>query len=92
MTIAGYDFDPTAANDSVSFNNGVTGSVTAATATALTVSLTGLASLPDGTLLDASATVDGTSTATWYRWEPYRTRNLLLPTPTVPPAPATPAT
>ena len=61
MTIIGSAFDPTAANDSVAFSNGVTGVVTAATSTTLTVSLTGLGSVPGGTALNASATVNGVS-------------------------------
>ncbi|MFO1065425.1 MAG: hypothetical protein U0892_16285 [Pirellulales bacterium] len=40
ITINGYGFDPTAANNSVSFNNGAAGTVTQATSTSLTVSLT----------------------------------------------------
>ena len=40
MTIAGFGFDTNAAHDTVAFTNGgVTGSVTSATATSLTVSL-----------------------------------------------------
>jgi IPT/TIG domain len=62
ITIAGFGFDPIAIHDSVTFDNGVTGTVTAATSTTLTVSLTGISSLPVGTALDASATVDGVST------------------------------
>ena len=41
MTIAGYGFDTNTANDSVTFDNGVTGTVTGASVTSLTVSLTG---------------------------------------------------
>ena len=61
MTISGFGFDTTAAHDSVSFDNGVTGSVTGATSSSLTVSLTGLGSVGGGTALHASVTVDGTS-------------------------------
>ena len=61
MTIAGYGFDTTAAHDTVSLSNGVTGSVTAATSTSLTLSLTGLSTVSTGTALDASVTVDGAS-------------------------------
>jgi large repetitive protein len=61
LTIAGFGFDTTIAHDSVTFDNGVTGSVTAATSTSLTVSLAGLGSVPGGTALHASATVNGAS-------------------------------
>ena len=62
MTIAGYGFDTITANDSVIFTNGgVTGSVTAASSTSLTVSLTGLSGVADSTALDASVTVDTVS-------------------------------
>ncbi len=45
MTIKGVGFSGTAANDTVTFNNGATGTVTSATTTSLTVtSLTGLVS------------------------------------------------
>ncbi len=37
LTISGFGFDPTAANNSVTFNDGAVGSVTAATPTSLTV-------------------------------------------------------
>ena len=37
ITISGSNFDPTAANDTVAFNDGAVGSVTVATATSLTV-------------------------------------------------------
>ncbi|OWK43391.1 FG-GAP repeat domain-containing protein [Fimbriiglobus ruber] len=40
LTIAGFGFDPTTANNAVTFNDGVVGSVTAATPTSLTVTLT----------------------------------------------------
>ena len=59
FTINGFSFSPTAANDSVSFNDGVTGSVTAATSTTLTVSLTGLRNVGPGAL-DATVTANGT--------------------------------
>jgi hypothetical protein len=42
LTIIGSGFDTTLANNAVTFNNGAVGSVSAATATALTVSLTTL--------------------------------------------------
>ena len=42
----------------MSFSNGVTGTVSAATGTSLTVSLTNLGSVPGGTALTAVATVD----------------------------------
>ena len=61
LTIAGVGFDTNPANDSVTFNDGVTGTVTAATTTSLTVSVTGLSSLTVGNALQASVTVDGTS-------------------------------
>ena len=40
FTINGFGFDPTAANDTVVFNDGAVGTVAAATATALTVTFT----------------------------------------------------
>lgn len=61
LTIAGYGFDTNTGNDSVSFNDGVSGTVTSATSTSLTVSLTNLSSVTVVTPLDASVTVDGTS-------------------------------
>ena len=48
----------------MSFNNGVTGTVTAATSTSLTVSLTGLSSITADTALTASVTADGVSSGT----------------------------
>ena len=38
MTISGFGFDPTASHDAVAFDDGAVGTVTSATATALTVS------------------------------------------------------
>ena len=59
LTISGIGFDTNTANDSVSFDNGVTGSVIAATSTSPTVgSLTGLSSLANNTVLIATVTVD----------------------------------
>ncbi|TCO94115.1 DNA-binding beta-propeller fold protein YncE [Chthoniobacter flavus] len=40
LTINGFGFDPIAANNTVTLNNGATGTVTAATATQLTIALT----------------------------------------------------
>ena len=40
MTISGSGFDPTPGNNSVTFNDGASGTVTAATATSLTVTFT----------------------------------------------------
>src|SRR6185312_2824240 len=40
ITINGFGFDPTASNNSVVFNDGAVGTVTAATSTSLTVALT----------------------------------------------------
>ncbi|MBI3408028.1 MAG: Ig-like domain repeat protein [Planctomycetes bacterium] len=58
LIINGFGFDPTAANDVVSFSGGVTGTVTAATSNSITISnLTGLAA----GALSASVTVDGVS-------------------------------
>jgi hypothetical protein len=37
ITISGFGFDPTAANNEVIFNDGAVGTITAATATSLTV-------------------------------------------------------
>ena len=64
LTISGASFDTNRANDSVTFDNGVTGTVAAATATSLTVSVTGLSSLATGTALHAGVTVDGVSSDT----------------------------
>ena len=61
LTINGSGFDPNTANDSVAFDNGVTGSVAFASATSLTVTLTGLNTLVEGTALYATITVDGIS-------------------------------
>ena len=58
LTIAGYGFDPNTANDSVSFDNGVTGTVTSATSTSLTVGF-GTDRGDRRQILHASATVDG---------------------------------
>jgi hypothetical protein len=58
LTIDGFGFDSTAANDTVSFSGGVTGTVTNATATTLTV--TSLSGLTGGTL-SASVSVNGVS-------------------------------
>jgi hypothetical protein len=40
ITISGFGFDPTAANNTVVFNDGAIGTITAATATSLTVTFT----------------------------------------------------
>ena len=40
LTINGFDFDPNKANDTVQFNDGAIGTVTAATASALTITFT----------------------------------------------------
>ena len=62
LTITGSAFDTTAANDGVSFTNtGVTGTVTSATSTSLTVSLSGMSTLATSTALVGSVTVDGVS-------------------------------
>ena len=58
ITIAGLGFDSNIANDSVTFDNGVTGSVIGATSTSLTVSVSGLDSVTAGTALNANVTVD----------------------------------
>ena len=64
LTINGLDFDPTAANDSVTFGNaGVSGTVSAATSTSLTVSLTGYTGVTGGTALTASVGVDGVTSS-----------------------------
>lgn len=63
LTINGVGFDSNAANDTVTFSNGVTGTVSAASATSLDI--TGLSNLPAvGTPLYSSVSVDGTTTAT----------------------------
>jgi hypothetical protein len=59
ITIAGYGFDPVAANNTVSLNDGLTGVVTAATATSLTVTLTGAPTSVGN--LNAVVTTDGQS-------------------------------
>jgi uncharacterized repeat protein (TIGR03803 family) len=64
LTINGLGFDKNTANDSVAFDNGVTGTISSATATSLVVNLSGLSSLTAGTALDASVTVDGASSGT----------------------------
>jgi hypothetical protein len=62
LTINGFGFDPNTANDTVTFTNGsVSGVVTSATGTTLTVKVTGFSSLNNGTALDASVGVDGLS-------------------------------
>ena len=58
LTISGFGFDSNPANDSVTFDNDVTGTVTSASLTSLTVSISGLSSLTAGTVLEASVTVD----------------------------------
>ncbi len=58
MQIAGFGFSTTAANNVVVFNNGAVGTVTAATATSLTVSFT---TRPSAGILRASVTTDGVS-------------------------------
>jgi hypothetical protein len=60
MTINGFGFDTKAANDTVSFSGGATGTVTSATATQLTV--TSLSGLAIGNL-SASVSVDGVSSS-----------------------------
>ena len=59
LTINGFGFDTNTANDTVSFNDGVSGIVTGATSTQLTLTLSGVSSLPLGTPLLASVAVDG---------------------------------
>ena len=54
ITITGFGFSPTAANDSVSFNQGTVGTVTSATATSLIVTFS-----TGGSLLNAIVTVSG---------------------------------
>ena len=60
----------------MTFNNGVTGNVTACQLTSLTVGVSGLSSLTSSTALDASVTVDGVSSgspvqvATLVPWSP----------------------
>ncbi len=61
LTINGFGFDSTAGNDTVSFSGGVTGTVTSASSTQLTV--TSLTGLVVGNL-NASVTVDGVSSGT----------------------------
>ena len=62
ITITGTNFSTTAGNNSVTFNNSVTGTVTSATSTSLTVtSLSGVSSLSNGTSLTAIVTTNGQS-------------------------------
>ena len=61
ITINGFGFDSTAGNDSVTFSNGVTGTVTSASSTQLTV--TSLSGLVLGNLT-ATVTVDGVGSGT----------------------------
>ncbi len=61
LTIKGFGFDPTAANDKVTFNNGVTGTISTATNNQLVITnLSGLVAGP----LTAVVTVDGESSGT----------------------------
>ena len=59
--IGGLGFDPDAANDSITLNDGVTGSVYFASATTLDFTVNGLNNVPAGTALYATVTVDGVS-------------------------------
>ena len=61
ITINGYGFDPTASHNTVTFNNGATGTVTTATATSLTVTF-GTKPTAVGSLT-AVVTTDGVRTA-----------------------------
>ncbi len=61
LTINGFGFSPTAANNTVSFSGGVTGTVTSASSTQLTV--TSLSGLVVGNL-NASVSVSGVSSGT----------------------------
>ncbi len=63
ITIHGTNFDTNPANDSVTFDDGVTGVISAATSTSLTVTLTGLTSVVGGTALHATVVVDGNAIA-----------------------------
>ena len=64
ILISGSLFDPTASNDSVTFNQGVTGTVTSATANYLVVSLSGLTSGLTGPL-DVTVSADGLTSASF---------------------------
>lgn len=74
LTIAGFGFDPIAGNDSVTFDNGVTGTVTFASGTSLTVSVTGLSVLTADTASmpalwwTASAAAVSCKLPRWPRW------------------------
>jgi hypothetical protein len=57
MTIYGTGFDSTAANNTISFNDGVLGTVTGATSTQLTVSISHSPTAPGS--LNAVVTTDG---------------------------------
>jgi hypothetical protein len=64
LLINGFGFDPSMSNDSVSFaTTGVAGSITNATATALTVTFSDLSGLQAEAALDATVTVDGIDSA-----------------------------
>jgi len=59
ITIHGFGFDPTAANNRVTFNDGAVGTVTAATATTLTVTFSTRPTAAGS--LTAVVTTDGVS-------------------------------
>lgn len=64
LTISGFGFDSTASNNTVEFNNGAVGNVTAATPTSLTVSITTAPSAGD---LTAVVTTNGVSSGSAVR-------------------------
>ena len=62
ITITGTNFSTNPGSNTVTFNNSVTGTVTASTSTSLTVtSLSGVSSLSNGTSLTAIVTTNGVS-------------------------------
>ncbi len=66
FTINGFGFDPTAANNTVVFNDGAVGTVTAATATSLTVTFSTEPTTAGS--LTAVVTTDNVSSGAASRW------------------------
>ena len=70
IVIYGEGFDPIVANNSIVFNDGAAGFVTAATANSLTVSLA--TDPPSAGVLTAAVTSNGESSGAASRWPPSR--------------------